>query len=118
MNGYVGDSRELVLCMLMVKLTKLDTNLSREFIDDAYIAENVEMGELINQVLAFEIVHETVVYLHMERHASEESNHDKAVPLVDCFMKIFSTHILPTFNIVHTQFLYLVPHHLLQVSMQ
>ena len=55
MNGYVGDSRELVLCMLMVKLIKLDNNLSREFIDDAYIATNMEMGELINQVLALNL---------------------------------------------------------------
>ena len=47
MNGYMGDSRELVLCMLMVKLIKMDTNLSREFIGDAYIATNMEMGELI-----------------------------------------------------------------------
>ena len=55
MNGYVGDSRELVLCMLMVKLIKMDTNLSREFIGDAYIATNMEMGELINQVLALNL---------------------------------------------------------------
>ena len=32
---------------------------------------------------------------------------EKAAPVVDSMMRVFSSHILPTFNILHTQFLYL-----------
>lgn len=108
MSGYVADSRMQVLCMLMEKLIKLDANLSRDFIDEAYRARDEEMRELDNQVLALDLFMNLMfTYIHGETHVLEEYNHDKAVPVVDCFMKIFSTHVLPTFNIVHTQFLYL-----------
>jgi len=108
MSGYVADSRMQVLCMLMEKLIKLDANLSRDFIDEAYRARDEEMGELNNEVLALDLFMKLMfTYIHGETHVLEEYNHEKAVPVVDCFMKIFSTHVLPTFNIVHTQFLYL-----------
>lgn len=108
MSGYVADSRMQVLCMLMEKLIKLDANLSRDFIDEAYRAKDEERRELDNQVLALDLFMNLMfTYIHGETHVLEEYNHDKAVPVVDCFMKIFSTHVLPTFNIVHTQFLYL-----------
>jgi len=108
MSGYVADSRMQVLCMLMEKLIKLDANLSRDFIDDAYRSRDEEMGELNNEVLALDLFMKLMfTYIYGETHVLEEYNHDKAVPVVDCFMKIFSTHVLPTFNIVHTQFLYL-----------
>jgi len=108
MSGYVADSRMQVLCMLMEKVIKLDANLSRDFIDEAYRSRDEEMGELNNEVLALDLFMNLMfTYIHGETHVLEEYNHDKAVPVVDCFMKIFSTHVLPTFNIVHTQFLYL-----------
>eukprot|EP00092_Neocalanus_flemingeri_P006602 GFUD01007121.1.p1 GENE.GFUD01007121.1~~GFUD01007121.1.p1 ORF type:complete len:614 (+),score=188.47 GFUD01007121.1:461-2302(+) len=108
MSGYVADSRERVLCLLMERLVKLDAHLSRELIDEAYRARDYEGVELNNQVLALDLFMKLMfTYIYGETHVLEEYNHDKAAPVVDCFMKIFSTHVLPTFNIVHTQFIYL-----------
>jgi len=108
MSGYVSGSREQVLCLLMEKLIKLDAHLSRDFIGDAYRIRDEEEGDLDNQVCALDLFMKVMfTYIQRETHVLEEFNHDKATPVVDIFMKIFSTHILPTFNIVHTQFLYL-----------
>jgi len=108
MSKYVADSRQQVLCLLMEKIIKIDAHLSREYIDEAYRARDYEDGELDNQVLTLDLFMKLMFhFIHGETHIQEEYNHDKATPLVDCFMKIFSTHVLPTFNIVHTQFLYL-----------
>ena len=108
MSKYVADSREQVLCLLMEKIIKIDAHLSREYIDEAYRARDYEDGELDNQVLTLDLFMKLMFhYIHGETHIQEDYNHDKATPVVDCFMKIFSTHVLPTFNIVHTQFLYL-----------
>jgi len=108
MSGYVEGSREQVLCLLMEKLIKLDAHLSRDFIDNAYRARDEEEVELDNQVCALDLFMKVMfTYIHRETHDLEDFNHDKATPVVDIFMKIFKTHILPTFNIVHTQFLYL-----------
>jgi len=108
MSGYLADSRGTLLCMLMEKLIKLDAHLSRDFIDDAYRARDGESGDLDNEVLALDLFMKLMfTYIRRETHVLEQYNHEKAAPVVDCFMKIFSTHVLPTFNIVHTQFLYL-----------
>jgi len=107
MSGYVADSREQVLSLLMERLIKLDAHLSRDFIDEAYRVQDEE-GELDNQVLALDLFMKVMfTYIQRETHVAEQFDHDKAMPVVNILMKIFSTHILPTFNIVHTQFLYL-----------
>jgi len=108
MSGYVVGSREQVLCLLLEKLIKLDAHLSRDFIEDAYRVRDEEEEDLDNQVCALDLFMKVMfTYIHRETHVQDEFNHDKATPVVDIFMKIFSTHILPTFNIIHTQFLYL-----------
>jgi len=108
MSGYVADSREQVVCLLVEKLIKLDAHLSRDFVDEAYRTRDRDQGELDNQVLALDLFMKLMfTYIHGETHVHQEFNHDKAMSVVDSFMKIFHTHVLPTFNIVHTQFLYM-----------
>jgi len=108
MIGYVVDSREQMLCLLIEKLIKLDAHLSRDFIDEAYRERDEEERELDNQVCALDHFMKVMFnYIYDETHVGGEFSQEKAAPVVDTLLKIFSTHVLPTFNIVHTQFLYL-----------
>merc|ERR1719234_2156564 len=47
-------------------------------------------------------------YIDVETHTEHgEFDSDKAKPVVDSLLKVFLSHVIPTFNILHTQFLYL-----------
>jgi len=107
-SRYLPDSRDQVLCLLVEKLIKFDAHLSRDFIDEAYRIRDNEGVELENQVLSLDLFMKLMfTYINSETHTLEEYCHEKASSVVDILMKIYTTHVLPTFNIVHTQFLYL-----------
>jgi len=111
MIGYLPDSRDHILRLLVEKLIKLDAHLSRDFIDDAYreSRESEEKKDVNNQVQALDLFMKLMfTFLDMECHDLDGVFKDeKAAPVVDSMMRVFSSHILPTFNILHTQFLYL-----------
>ena len=55
MSGYLGGSKEQVLCLLMEKLINLDAHLSRNFIEEAYRVRDEEEEHLDSQVFALDL---------------------------------------------------------------
>lgn len=123
MVAYVPDSRDHILRLLVEKLIKLDAHLSRDHIDEAYrrnrdgVEDTAEDevksgggGGLDPQVHSLDLFMKLMfTYIDVETHSQEtgEFDPDKAKVVVDSLMRVFSSHVLPTFNILHTQFLFL-----------
>lgn len=104
---YVANSKSQVLCILFERLIKLDAHLSRDFIDKAYRERNDDDDLLDEQVRSLDVFMELMfAYVRDETHTLDEFDSKKAESFVDGMMKIFFTHVLPTFNIIHTQFLF------------
>ena len=71
MIGYLPDSRDHILRLLVEKLIKLDAHLSRDFIDDAYreSRESEEKKDVNNQVQALDLFMKLMfTFLDMECH--------------------------------------------------
>ena len=123
MVAYVPDSRDHILRLLVEKLIKLDAHLSRDHIDEAYrrnrdgVEDTAEDevkggggGGLDPQVHSLDLFMKLMfTYIDVETHSQEtgEFDPDKAKVVVDSLMRVFTSHVLPTFNILHTQFLFL-----------
>jgi len=117
MIGYIPDSRDLILRLLVDRLIKLDAHLSRDFIDEAYRKirndedddEKMTVKKVDGQVESLDLFMKLMfTYIDVETHTEHgEFDSDKAKPVVDSLLKVFLSHVIPTFNILHTQFLYL-----------
>jgi len=110
MISYVPDSRDQIIRLLMEKLIKLDAHLSRDYIDDAYRrVKDGECKDVENQVNALDLFMKLMfTFIDVETHNEDgDFDNDKASAVVDSLMKVYVSHVLPTFNILHTQFLYL-----------
>ena len=120
MINYIPDSRDPILRLLVDRLIKLDAHLSRDYIDEAYRKirnekdeEDEEEGAKVRpvdgQVESLDLFMKLMfTYIDVETHNEHgEFDGDKARPVVDSLMKVFLGHVIPTFNILHTQFLYL-----------
>ena len=122
MIGYIPDSRDMILRLLVDRLIKLDANLSRDFIDEAYRKtrnddEDQEDKKIVRkvdgQVESLDLFMKLMfTYIDVETHTEHgEFNGDKAKPVVDMdsLTKVLLSQVIPTFNIFHTRFLYLYP---------
>merc|ERR1719447_2570697 len=99
--------------LVMERLIRLDAHLSRDYIEEAYRQQSEGTSrELVMTVqtldtymdLMFTFIKEST---HEKNEAGEEEfDREKAGPLVDCLLDIHVSHLLPTFNITHTQFLF------------
>ena len=110
MISYVPDSRDQIIRLLMEKLIKLDAHLSRDYIDDAYRrVKDGECKDVENQVNALDLFMKLMfTFIDVETHNEDgDFDNDKSSAVVDSLMKVYVSHVLPTFNILHTQFLYL-----------
>ena len=117
MINYIPDSRDPILRLLVDRLIKLDAHLSRDYIDEAYRKIRNEKDEedgakvrpVDGQVESLDLFMKLMfTYIDVETHNEHgEFDGDKARPVVDSLMKVFLGHVIPTFNILHTQFLYL-----------
>ena len=114
MSRYIPDSREQILRLVMERLIKLDAHLSRDYIDAAYRQQSEgTCSELDRTVQTLDMYMELMfTFVKESTHEKNEDGVDefrreKAGPLVDCLLDIHVSHLLPTFNITHTQFLFL-----------
>lgn len=111
MTYYTEKSREQILATILEKMIRLDAHLSRETVEEFNRAKEEEEGEvdqeLNNLVTALDLMVKLLVtYIDENILTEDKYDEDKARPLVDCLMKVFATHLLPTYNIVHTQFIF------------
>ena len=116
MMRYVPNSKDEILRLLMEKLIILDAHLSRDFISNAYmikkeISDDEQNGnvKLDSAVQALDLFMKLMfTFLELETHDDQgQFDAEKSSSIVDSLMKVFSSHLLRTYNILHTQFLYL-----------
>ena len=113
MSRYIPDSREQIMRLVMERLIRLDAHLSRDYIEEAYRLQSEGTSRELDMTvqtldmymdLMFTFIKEST---HEKNEAGEEElEREKAAPLVDCLLDIHVSHLLPTFNITHTQFLF------------
>ena len=112
MSRYIPDSRDQIMRLVMERLIKLDAHLSRDYIEEAYRVHSsggrldVTVGSLdMYMGLMFTFIKEST---HDTIDTGEQVfNREKAESLVSSLFDIHVSHLLPTFNILHTQFLYM-----------
>ena len=113
MTRYVPDSREQILRLVMERLIKLDAHLNRDFIEEAYTKHSEEDCALDVTVRSLDMYMMLMfTFIKESTHDDNESgeavfNREKAEPLVESLFDLHVSHVLPSFNILHTQFLYL-----------
>ena len=113
MTRYIPDSKEQILRLVMERLIKLDAHLNRDFIEEAYSKQSEEDCPLDVTVRSLDMYMMLMfTFIKESTHDYTESgeavfNREKAEPLVESLFDIHVSHVLPTFNILHTQFLYL-----------
>ena len=113
MTRYIPDSKDQILRLVMERLIKLDAHLNRDYIEEAYNKQSEEDCDLevtvrtldMYMMLMFTFIKEST-HDHMES-GEVVFNREKAECLVESLFDIHVSHVLPTFNILHTQFLYL-----------
>ena len=113
MTRYVPDSSEQILRLVMERLIKLDAHLNRDFIEEAYTKHSEEDCALDVTVRSLDMYMMLMfTFIKESTHDDNESgeavfNREKAEPLVESLFDLHVSHVLPSFNILHTQFLYL-----------
>ena len=113
MTRYVQDSSEQILRLVMERLIKLDAHLDRDFIKEAYTKHSEEDCALDVTVRSLDMYMMLMfTFIKESTHDDNESgeavfNREKAEPLVESLFDLHVSHVLPSFNILHTQFLYL-----------
>ena len=106
MTSYVADSQHRVLSIIAEKMIKIDAHISRDFIEGVYRAVE-EGGWEDNLVLSLDLLMKLLLtYVRENTHTDTGVFCPvKAEPLVSCLLAIYTSHFLPTYNIVHAQYL-------------
>jgi len=103
MTKYVADSMHHILVIIVEKIIRLDAHLSRDHIESAYEEED---GKVDNMVTALDLLLRLMLtYIKDNTHTDGVFDEIKSQPVTDCLLQIYTSHLLPTYNIVHTQFL-------------
>ena len=113
MTRYIPDSKDQILRLVMERLIKLDAHLNRDYIEEAYSKQSEEDCALEVTVRTLDMFMMLMfTFIKESAHDYTESgeavlNREKAEGLVESLLDIHVSHVLPTFNIFHTQFLFL-----------
>jgi len=102
MTSYISDSTHRVLTIIFENIIKLDAHLSREYVGE--VLKNENKGEPMVETLDL-LMKLVLTYIKANTHHEEKYDEKKASNLVDCLMDIYTSHLLPTFNIVHSQYI-------------
>ena len=120
MTSYIPDSRLRVLTIIVEKIIKLDAHLSRE-----HVGREVKEGdkkdpmvETLDLLMKLMLTYINTNTHHEDKYGYKLHKQDrsdmylsprydskKSSDLVDCLLNIYTSHLLPTFNIVHTQYI-------------
>ena len=120
MTSYIPDSRLRVLTIIVEKIIKLDAHLSRE-----HVGREVKEGDKKDPMVeTLDLLMKLMLtYIHTNTHHEDKYGYKlhkqdrsdmylsprydskKSSDLVDCLLNIYTSHLLPTFNIVHTQYI-------------
>ena len=102
MTSYIPDSRHRALTIIVEKIIKLDAHLSREHVGK----EVKEGGKGDPMVETLDLLMKLMLtFINTNTHHEDKYDSKKAADLVDCLLSIYTSHLLPTFNIVHTQYI-------------
>lgn len=101
MTGYVPSCLHRVVATIMEKLLRLDAHLAREQVS-AVVAGGkgdpmVETLDLLMKLL--------LTFIRTNTHTGEVYEEGKGGEVVEVLMSVYTSHILPTYNTVHSQFL-------------
>jgi len=102
MTSYIPDSRLRVLTIIVEKIIKLDAHLSRE-----HVGREVKEGDKKDPMVeTLDLLMKLMLtYINTNTHHEDKYDGKKASDVVDCLLNIYTSHLLPTFNIVHTQYI-------------
>jgi len=102
MTSYIPDSRLRVLTIIVEKIIKLDAHLSRE-----HVGREVKEGDKKDPMVeTLDLLMKLMLtYINTNTHHEDKYDSKKSSDLVDCLLNIYTSHLLPTFNIVHTQYI-------------
>jgi len=104
MTSYIPDSRLRVLTIIVEKIIKLDAHLSREHVGKELKEGDKKPNDPMVETLDL-LMKLMLTYINTNTHHEDKYDSKKALQLVDCLLSIYTSHLLPTFNIVHTQYI-------------
>jgi len=107
MTSYVADSHQIILSTIVEKMVKIDAHLNREYIEEYLRLEESQEGEGEDPlVLSLDLLMKLMLtFIKENTHTKGEFDGVKAESVGECFIQIYISHLLPTHNIVHTQYL-------------
>jgi len=104
MTSYIPDSRLRVLTIIVEKIIKLDAHLSREHVGKELKEGDKKPNDPMVETLDL-LMKLMLTYINTNTHHEDKYDSKKAAELIDCLLNIYTSHLLPTFNIVHTQYI-------------